>query len=341
MSIQTLADSLGLSISTVSRALNGYTDVSAKTRARVEAAAKAMNYHPDPMAHRLATGRTGAVALVFTASPGNRQDAVLASLMSGASDEMRQHKLFTLAVWLPSGNDELTELDRLVAARLVDGVILVRPDTFDDRVALLQERGVPLVTYGRTLTNAPHAWVDIDNVSAVAEATTQLTSLGHRRIALLTGPSGMSFAVQRQQGFEQGLRNAGIDLATCAVANLALTSAAGMQAATQLLSRGAAMRPSAFVCVTDALALGVYQAAEKLGLQVGRDVSVIGFGNGTTAEFADPPLASIDQGILASGRYLARTLLQVMQNPTAALPHHLEKPNLVLRASVGPYYAVP
>jgi LacI family transcriptional regulator len=341
MSIQTLADSLGLSISTVSRALNGYTDVSAKTRARVEAAAKAMNYRPDPMAHRLATGRTGAVALVFTASSGSRQDAILASLMSGATEEMRQHKLFTLALWLPSGDEELPELDRLLAARLVDGVMLIRPDTFDGRVALLQERNVPLVTYGRTLDNALHAWVDIDNVNAVAQATAHLVSLGHRRIALLTGPSGMSFAVQRQQGFEQGLKTAGIDLATCPVANLALTSAAGTQAAMQLLGSNAATRPSAFVCVTDTLALGVYQAAEKRGLQVGRDVSVIGFGNSSAADFADPPLASIDQAILDSGRNLARTLLQVMQDPSATPPTHLEKPKLVLRASVGPCYAAP
>lgn len=120
MSIQALADSLGLSISTVSRALNGYSDVSAKTRSRVEAAAKALNYHPDPMAHRLATGRTGAVALVFTARAGNRQEATLAALMSG---------LFTLAVGLPVGEDELPEL--------------ARPATLDGRVALLQKRGVP------------------------------------------------------------------------------------------------------------------------------------------------------------------------------------------------------
>jgi LacI family transcriptional regulator len=337
MSIQSLADALGLSTSTVSRALNGYTDVSAKTRARVQAAAQAMGYRPDPVAHRLATGRSGAVALVFTASPSNRQDTVLASLMSGASEEMRQHKLFTLAVWLPSGDDELSELDRLVAARLVDGVMLVRPSTFDERVALLQERGVPLVTYGRTLTNAAHPWVDIDNVSAMAEATAQLVALGHRKIALLTGPSGMSFAVQRQQGFELGLRAAGIDAATCPVANVALTSAAGVHAATQLLSSDASARPSAFVCVTDALALGVYQAAEMLGLQVGRDVSVIGFGNSAQAEFADPPLASIDQAIYDSGRYLARILLQAINSPQDPPIHHLEKPKLMVRASVGPH----
>lgn len=85
MSIQALADSLGLSISTVSRALNGYSDVSAATRARVEAAAQAINYQPNPSAHRLATGRTGAIALLFSGRVGNRQESTLASLMSGTT----------------------------------------------------------------------------------------------------------------------------------------------------------------------------------------------------------------------------------------------------------------
>ena len=334
MSIQTLADALGLSISTVSRALNGYSDVSAKTRARVEAAAKAMNYRPDPMAHRLATGRTGAVALVFTAAPGHRQDASLASLMLGASQEMRQHQLFTLAVWLPAGDEELPELDRLICARLVDGVMLARPSTLDGRVALLQQHGTPFVTYGRTLHNAAHAWVDGDNAGAAAKATAHLIALGHRRIALLAGPDSMTFSVQRQQGFEHSLRAAGIDPASCPVWHLELTTTAGLHAGTQLLA--SKPRPSAVLCMTDALAFGVCQAAKAMGLQVGKDVSVMGFGNSDASELATPPLATVDHAVANAGRHVARTLLQVMQNPATLPEHLLDSPTLLMRESVGP-----
>ncbi len=334
MSIQTLADALGLSISTVSRALNGYSDVSAKTRARVAAAAKAMNYRPDPIAHRLATGRTGAVALVFTAAPGHRQDASLASLMLGVSEEMRRHRLFTLAIWLPAGDEELPELDRLISARLVDGVMLARPSTLDGRVALLQKRGTPFVTYGRTLENAPHAWVDGDNAGAAAQATAHLIALGHRRIALLAGPDSMTFSVQRQQGFERSVRAAGLDPANCPILHVELNTTAGLHAGTQLLA--ASPRPSAVVCMTDALALGVYQAATAMGLQVGKDVSVIGFGNSDAGELATPPLATVDHAVANGGRHVARTLLHVMQNPGTLPEHLLENPQLLLRASVGP-----
>lgn len=199
MSIQALADSSGLSISTVSRA-------------RVAAAADAMNYKPHPLARRLATGRIGAVALLFSGRVGNRQESTLAPLMSGAAEEMRRHSYFTMAVGLPMGDQELIELDRFITAKLVDRVMLVRPYTGDKRVAMLQAHKVSLVTYGRTLDNAPHAWVDVDNVAAYVEATVQLIALGHRQIALLSGPSHMTFAVHREQGFLQALKTAGIAL---------------------------------------------------------------------------------------------------------------------------------
>ncbi len=86
MSIHALANSLGLSVSTVSRALNGYADVSAKTRLRVQAAAKAMNYQPHPVAHRLATGRTGVIALMTSVRSGNFLDSTFAALLSGAAE---------------------------------------------------------------------------------------------------------------------------------------------------------------------------------------------------------------------------------------------------------------
>ena len=123
MSIAALAESLGISTSTVSRALNGYTDVSAKTRARVEAAAKAIGYQPHPVAHRLATGRTGAIALVSSVRAGNFLDATFAALLSGAAEALREQRYFALSVVLPTGEGELAELSRFLDGRLVDGIL--------------------------------------------------------------------------------------------------------------------------------------------------------------------------------------------------------------------------
>ena len=158
--LRLLAEQLGISVSTASRALNGYDDVSAQTRARVMAAAQATGYRPHPLARRLATGRTGAVAMVSTMRSGHYLDPTFVSLLSGIDDVLAAQGLYTLASAIPADESrEIAALERLIDGRLVDAVILVRTRSDDTRVATLLERGVPFVTYGRNARCAEHAWL--------------------------------------------------------------------------------------------------------------------------------------------------------------------------------------
>lgn len=345
MSIAALAESLGISISTVSRALNGYTDVSAKTRARVEEAAKAMGYQPHPAAHRLATGRTGAIALVSSVRPGNFLDATFAALLSGASEALRPHGYFALSVALPSGDDEIPELARFLAGRLVDGVILARTRTQDPRVTMLQQQGLPFITHGRTQGNAPHAWVDTDNERAFYLAAMRLIGHGHRRIAFLNGDSRMTYAVLRAQGFLRALTESGLDVSACPVRHGDVNALSGDTLATELLQqpepdpRLAAMGPvTAFLCATDAIALGAMHAVRRAGKLVGRDVSVIGYGNTEAGQYADPPLTTIDHATVDNGRHLADLLLRLMAGEPPQSLTRLEPVRLIARDSDGPLF---
>ena len=227
MSIADLAESLGISTSTVSRALNGYTDVSAKTRARVQEAAKAMGYQPHPVAHRLATGRTGAVALVSSVRAGNYLDATFSALLSGVADGLRAHGYFALSVVLPVGEDELTELARFLDGRLVDGILLARTRANDPRVGLLQQRGIPFVTHGRTQSNEPHAWVDADNERAFFLTAQRLISLGHRRIGFINAQPNLTFAVLREQGFRRAISEHRLMPQECPVRHGEVTAVSG------------------------------------------------------------------------------------------------------------------
>jgi LacI family transcriptional regulator len=333
MSIQALADSLGISISTVSRALNGYSDVSAATRQRVFDAAKAMNYTPHPVAHRLATGKTGAIAIVNSARQGNSMDGSAAALHTGVADALREHNYFALSLTLPTGEQEMPEFERLLAGRLVDGIVLTRTRTQDARVKMLQDRKIPFVTHGRTVDNAPHAWVDTDNAGAFEQATQALIERGHRRIALINGMPHMTFASLRELGFRQALRQAQLSEDDCPVHYTELTGESGQYVATQLLKLP--VPPTAILCATDTVALGAMKAVKAAGLQVGRDVSVMGYGNTEAGQLADPPLASIDHAIVDNGRHVAQLLLRVMAGESAAQLHVLETPNLLLRESVA------
>lgn len=341
MSIADLAESLGISTSTVSRALNGYTDVSAKTRARVQQAAKAMGYQPHPVAHRLATGRTGAVALVSSVRAGNYLDATFAALLSGVADGLKANGYFALSVVLPVGEDELTELARFLDGRLVDGILLARTRANDPRVSLLQQRHMPFVTHGRTLSNDPHAWVDADNELAFFLAAQRLISLGHRRIGFINGQPNLTFAVLREQGFRRAIAEHQLPAQDCPVRHGEVTAASGEQLATELLSaQGTAWGRNgpitALLCATDAIALGAMAAVRGLGLTVGRDVSVIGYGNSDAGQYADPPLSTIDHAIVDNGRHLAAMLLRRMAGEEVAKLNRLEPVHLIPRLSDGP-----
>lgn len=285
MSIAVLAESLKLSTSTVSRALNGYADVSAKTRQRVEEAARQIGYQPHPLAHRLATGRTGAVALVSSVRVGNYLDATFSALLSGAADYLRDVGYFALSVVLPADEQEMPELARFLNGRLVDGILLARTRVDDPRVTLLQQRGVPFVTHGRTCLNAPHAWVDSDNETAFELAAQRLISLGHRRIAFINGQAEMTFAMLRAQGFKRALQANGLDAESCPVLHGEVSGHRGESVARELVAANVSgAHPdgpiTAFLCATDAIALGAMSAIKQAGLTVGRDISVIGYGGG-------------------------------------------------------------
>ncbi len=333
MSIQSLADSLGLSISTVSRALNGYRDVSASTRARVEEAAARMNYSPHPAAHRLATGKTGAIALVTSVRAGNYLDVTFASLMSGAAEVLRAAGYFTLSVGLPTGDEEMPEFKRLLDARLVDAVMLTRTRAEDPRVALLQKMGVSFITHGRTLSNEPHPWVDTDNEDALYQATQTLLALGHKRIAFINGPGHMTYALLRERGYRRALEGAGLRPLPGAVIHTDVTTLAAQTAMAQLLAQA---QPTAVVCATDAQAMGAMVACKAAGLRVGVDVSITGYGNTEAAQCVEPPLASVDHGIVENGRHLAQLLLRRMAGEDAVALQQLEPARFVQRASIGP-----
>lgn len=329
--LRTLADELGISVSTASRALNGYSDISLRTRERVQAAAVRLGYRPHPLAQRLATGRTGAIALVSSMRSGHFLDATFAALLTGIEDTLSAAGLYTLATAIPSDEArEMPALQRLLDGRLVDAVILSRTRMADPRVHLLQTRGVPFVTYGRTASPVPHAWVDPDNERAFELATQRLLCLGHRTVHFVNGPAPYAFAQLREAGWRRALKAA---KARGKTVHTELNSAAGDAAAQQLIARDAGT--SAILCANDTLALGVLAAVKRAGRAVGRPggISVVGYGNTEAGRYADPALTTIDYSIEDNGRRLARAVIDLLAGQPAAQLQHLEPVRLVARES--------
>jgi LacI family transcriptional regulator len=334
VSIRTLARELDLSITTVSRALAGYSDVSKATQERVKAAAKAIGYRPNASARSLKMGRANAMGLVLPSSAA-QGDAFLSELIAGVSAALARQDLDLVVTTTRSDEREINDIRRVADARKVDGFILPRTRWDDPRVDLLIEMNIPFVCHGRTSRAAEHAWLDIDGEAAFTEAMARLVSFGHKNIALINAPKTFTFARHRAAGYRKGLAAAGLTGKDhWQLEAPSATIEHGMALAVQLMS--GADRPTAILCATDQLAIGAIKALKDVGLQPGRDVSVIGYDDIMIASHIEPPLTTMRQAISKEAEQLVALLMGRMSGKPVSDLQCLWRAELIARASDGP-----
>jgi LacI family transcriptional regulator len=332
MSLVRIARSLGLSVTTVSRALGGFSDVAAATRERVIAEAKRIAYQPNRAARALRRGRSAAVGVVLPTAPGQFDDPFFLWFLAAVGPRLAKASLDLLVMAAPPGAEEMRAYRHLVEARRVEGVLLARTRLADERVEWLQARGVAFVTHGRTRAVRPHAWVDVDGAAAFSAAVHRLAGAGHRRIALLNAPSRYFFAVDRAAGWRAGLAACGLPAA--ALREAEPTEENGYRLAHDLLA--GAEPPTALLCATDRLAVGALHATAAAGLSPGRDVSIIGYDDLPAAGWVRPTLTTFAQPTDEAGARAVDLLLRRIAGEDAAGLNVLLQARLVVRDSDGP-----
>ncbi|WP_322993167.1 LacI family DNA-binding transcriptional regulator [Limnohabitans sp.] len=338
MSIVHLAQDLGLSVSTVSRALNGYTDVAESTRLRVMERAQALGYKPHPGARRLKSGKSGAVGVVLPTSPEGGQfiDSMYSSLLGGTSSilEPAGYSLMATTSATSTPEQERAVYENFIRSGWFDAFVIVRTRLVDQRVELMLAHQKPFVTYGRCADSLDHAWVDTDNEMAFFMAAQRQIQLGHQRIALLNGPAEYTFAQLRQQGYLNALTQANLKVDERLIVQGHLSETGGFSMAQQLMALE--NRPTALLCATDAMAIGAMAACRAIGLRVGSDISVMGYGNSDAGRYCNPPLSTIEHRIFENGQHLGQVLLSVLAGDSSKSMHYLEPVVLVPRSSDAP-----
>ena len=276
MNLKSLAHNLGISKTTVSRALNGYPEVNALTRERVLAAAKEAGYEPNPMARSLAVGRTNVFGIIYPLLPSDLGDPMFLDVVGGMSAALEKSKM-NLIIAPVSQQNELPSYEQMVRGRRVDGLVVSRTLVHDPRIAYLLKVGFPFVAHGRTELEQPYAWFDYDNQAGIALACAHLLELGHQRIAMISAPLAFNFARQRRDGFQACLQGAGLAPDPAHLIDNTLDRRSGYQAMQQLLAT--TPRPSAVIVDNHLSGVGAVRALLDAGIAIGREMSVIVWGS--------------------------------------------------------------
>lgn len=330
-----VAKQAGVALVTASRALNGTGFVSAETRKKVVAAAKALGYSPNLSAKILKGGRPNLLGLAVS----NLQSSVINEIIGAVSLAAKQAGL-DLIIYNAStelGAPKQQDINRVLGG-LCEGILLVLPTAQEGLLAEFESSSVPvvLINYWRNETRLPT--VRGDNYEGSRAAVEHLIGLGHSRIAFITGSSYTGQSQERQRGYQDALRRAGIRPVKSLVVQGDFTQSGGFEAAQQLLAQP--KPPTAIFAANDAMAIGAMDALKEKGLRIPGDVSVVGFDDSPASNHVYPRLTTVRQPLSEIGEQAVRLILQRIRGQApadGAGDAPIELPSaLVIRDSCGP-----
>jgi LacI family transcriptional regulator len=321
--IRDVAQRAGVSIATVSRALNEKGDIRPETRARVQEAAEELGYAADPAARALVTHRTHVVGVVVGDNTGHRDlsliffGKVLASIARGLGGARYEALLM-----------QVEDL----ASRPLDAAIVIGMDGDEPLIVDCAQR-MPVVGVDVRIDGPEAAFVGSDHAEGVRLALAHLYALGHRRIAHIAGAVNTVAGRIRLETFAEETKRLGLELPEAYFRRGDFTSASGYREACAALALDEP--PTAIVAASDHMALAVLQAVWDSGATPGRDVAVVGFDDIESAALAHPPLTTIRQDREELGMLAARRALELISEPASRRRETVVPVELVVRASTA------
>jgi LacI family transcriptional regulator len=331
LTIRQVADLAGVSTATVSRVINGRSDVSARAREAVLRVVREHGYSTNRTARGLSAGRTGLVGVTTPVL----HHSYFAVILDGAGEALYEQDMRMVLCPTHHEHDrEASLLERLMQGT-TDGALLILPEESPDELAALHEHGY------RFVIADPLRQLDerVPTVSAAhslgaGEAIEHLLALGHRRIAAVTGPRGWIATEERLRGYRGALAAAGVMPDPELVVESDFHAEGGVEAALSLLDLPDP--PTAVFAFNDMLAIGVMQAARRRGVRIPEDLSVVGFDDTFEASIVTPTLTTVRQPLAEMGRMAVNLLVRRLQNQRIEALHVQLETTLVVRESTAP-----
>lgn len=328
--LKDVAEACDLSVATVSRYLNHSIKLPKTTTDRIDAAIDALSYRPNPHARSLSLGRSETIGLVIP-DISNPYFAHLAAAVERTAAEFGLG--LVLCPTLSRTDRELDYLSRL-SRRHVDGLLFVtnNGDNPDLARALLNAGTVVLVDDEIDGATAPTIMADSEQGGYLAAA--HLIAAGHRKLAYVGGPPGLSSSRSRSAGFRRAIAESAADITVLADLTGEYSAAHGRLAAERVLALDP--RPTALFAASDEIVLGLLSVFKQRGIRVGPDISVVAFDDVGPLELFDPPLTAIRQPVAAMGRRAVERVLSLIKGHSAEPATEILPVELIIRESVRP-----
>ena len=329
--IRDVAKHLNLSITTVSRALDGYDDVADSTRALVIETAQKMGYSPNRAARQLRRQKTETIGFILPASAKRFDEPFFTEFISGLGEALSEQNFDLLVANAKTVEMELALYQRWLQSNKVDGVVLNRIQQKDWRVQYLTSVKFPFTALGRSQDGMDYPCVRVDGAQGYVELIQHLYEGGFSRMAFIGGHKNLINHIDQLKWFKAALKTCELPFRDDFVLSADMTSAGGYETAKQLLVLPD--MPDAILCVNDETAFGVLHAAHEHGLTVGQDFAVAGFDGVQDSRHTEPPLTTLDIPVPDIAHQLAQMLLAKINGVHLETEEAIIHPKLLIRAS--------
>ena len=334
ITIKDIAKALGLSISTVSKALHGSHEISKETKAQVLAYASQYNYKPNPIAQSLKKGRSKSIGVIVC----NIDNNFFSQAINGIESVARQKDYNVIITQSRESYDREVANSEHLSSRLVDGLIIsLSAETRNvDHLVRLHQKGLPIVFFDRVTDAIATHQVIADNYKGAYEATRHLLQQGFRRIAHITSSHSLSITSERLQGYRQALEDAGIQPDP---RYIKLCEHGGMiqeetrQALMQLLEMQD--RPDAIFTASDRLSTTTLSLLRQMRIEIPGQIALVGYTNSISADIFNPSLTAVVQPALEMGQQITELLIQLIESkrPVTSFQKHVLATELKIRDS--------
>lgn len=322
-----------VSYQTVSKVLNKQAQVSSETEGRILDAVRELGYRPNQIARNMRAKRSFMIGYSWAQTTPDQVNHILDQFLTSMVQEAEAAGYHLLPFPFREGEALVDAYRELIDTGRVDGFVLSSVNYNDARLAFLLERNFPFVTFGRSNPELDFPYVDVDGCDGIVQVMQYLLSRGHERIAAIAWPEDSRVGNERMRGYFESMKAANLRICSEWIERGKGTFEFGCDATARLLSLPDADRPTAIITLNDTQAIGALHAAREHGVDIGRDIAIVGFDDAPMSQYLFPALTTVRQPIHEAGKKCVEILVSLMKGEVPSKRRCLLTPELVVRAS--------